>query len=343
MACWNSWTASSGKLGAPMSKRAREHHAGKRRRRALWFAFWILMGLFGLAFGTLIGYLSVAGEGTVRRAVVAYLRGETKPENAFPARDRITVLIAGADENRDHRKHVVTATARTDTIMVAQFDFKKGNLHALSIPRDTLVRIPGHGWGKINAAHALGGPQLLAETVSRLLGDIPIDHVVIVSYKAFEEAVDALGGVTLEIEKPMHYRDNWGDLHIDLEPGVHHLNGKQALGYVRFRHSDSDFHRIERQQKFMRAIKERLKDPTVWLKAPNALSAALRHIRTTMEYEQMLALAFFASQLPDTQIRTETLPVRNGKGTNLVVQREKARELLRDLGFWDSDHLSYAR
>ncbi|MCL6533449.1 MAG: LCP family protein [Armatimonadetes bacterium] len=315
----------------------------RRRRRWLWYLFWTLMGLFGLTLGALLGYLSFAGEGTVRRAVVAYIRGETKPENAFPGKDRITVLIVGADENRDRRKRVVETAARTDTIVVAQFDFKNQRISALSIPRDTLVRIPRHGWGKINAAHVLGGPQLLVETVSQLLGNIRIDHVVIVSYKAFEEAVDALGGVWVDVEKPMHYHDNWGDLHIDLEPGLQLLNGKQALGYVRFRHSDSDFHRIERQQKFMRAVKERLKDPSVWLKAPNALSAALRHIRTTMEYEQMLALALFARQLPDTSIRTETLPVRDGRGTNLLVNREKARELLQELGFWDDGYLSYAR
>lgn len=331
-----------------MAKRARESYSvkfqgRKRRRRVLWVIFWVVMAFLGLALGSLLGYLSVAGDGTVRRAVIAYIRGETNPENAFPSKERIVVLAVGADENRDRRKRVIDTTARTDTIVVVQFDFKNQRVNALSIPRDTLVRIPRHGWGKINSAHVLGGPQLLAETVSQLLGNIRIDHLVIVNYKAFEEAVDALGGVTIEVEKRMRYHDNWGDLHIDLQPGVQHLNGKQALGYVRFRHTDSDFHRIERQQKFMRAVKERLKDPTVWLKVPNALSSALRHVRTTMEYEQMLALAFFARQLPDANIRTKTLPVRDGSGTNLLVQRERARELLRELGFLDSGFLSYAR
>jgi anionic cell wall polymer biosynthesis LytR-Cps2A-Psr (LCP) family protein len=176
-----------------------------------------------------------------------------------------------------------------------------------------------------------------------LLGNLQIDEVVIVSYKAFEEAVDALGGVTIEVEKRMVYHDNWGDLHVDLHPGVQRLNGKQALGYVRYRHSDSDFHRIERQQKFMRAVKERLKDPSVWMRAPQVLAAGLRHTRTTMEFEQLLALALFARQLSDEQIRTETLPVRNGAGTSLIVKREEATQLIRELGFWDTDTYSYAR
>jgi anionic cell wall polymer biosynthesis LytR-Cps2A-Psr (LCP) family protein len=124
---------------------------------------------------------------------------------------------------------------------------------------------------------------------------------------------------------------------------VQRLNGKQALGYVRFRHTDSDFHRIERQQKFMRAVKERLKDPSVWMRAPQVLAAGLRHTRTTMEFEQLLALALFARQLSDEQIRTETLPVRNGAGTSLIVKREEATQLIRELGFWDTDTYSYAR
>ncbi|MGQ9658395.1 MAG: LCP family protein [Fimbriimonadales bacterium] len=314
-----------------------------RMRRVLWAFFWLMFWTSGLILGTALGYLHVASEGTVSRAVVAYIKGETKPENAFPGKRKLTILLVGADENRDNRKRVVDKMARTDTLVVVQVDIVNQRIHALSIPRDTLVRIPRHGWGKINSAHALGGPRLLVETVSELLGNLQIDELIIVSYKAFEEAVDALGGVTIEVEKRMRYHDNWGDLHIDLQPGVQHLNGKQALGYVRYRHSDSDFHRIERQQKFMRAVKERLKDPSVWMRAPQVLAAGLRHTRTTMEFEQLLALALFARQLSDEQIRTETLPVRNGQGTALLVQREAATQLIRELGFWDTDTYSYAK
>lgn len=322
---------------APPTKRK------SRVRRIVWAFFWIVFWLCGLLLGSALGYLHFASEGTVSRAVVAYITGETKPENAFPGKRKLTILVVGADENRDNRKRVVNAMARTDTIMVVQVDFVNQRIHALSIPRDTLVRIPGHGWGKINSAHAIGGPKLLVETVSTLLGNLQIDEVVIISYKAFEEAIDALGGVTIEVEKRMRYHDNWGDLHVDLQPGVQHLSGKQALGYVRFRHTDSDFHRIERQQKFIRAVKERLKDPSVWMRAPQVLAAGLRHTRTTMEFEQLLALALFAHQLRDDQIRTETLPVRDGAGTSLIVKREEATQLIRELGFWDTDTYSYAR
>lgn len=162
-------------------------------RRIFWATFWVLFWLSGLVLGSIIGYLHFASEGTASRAVIAYITGETKPENAFPGKNKLTILVVGADENRDHRKRVVDTMARTDTIVVAQVDFVNRRINALSIPRDTLVRIPRHGWGKINSAHALGGPRLLVETVSTLLGNLQIDEVVIVSYKAFEEAIDALG------------------------------------------------------------------------------------------------------------------------------------------------------
>ena len=167
---------------------AAQKRRSSRVRRVLWAFFWIVFWTSGLILGTTLGYLHVASEGTVSRAVVAFIKGETNPENAFPNKRKLTILMVGADENRDSRKRVVDTMARTDTIVVVQVDFVNRRIHALSIPRDTLVRIPRHGWGKINSAHALGGPRLLVETVSQLLGNLQIDEVIIVSYKAFEES-----------------------------------------------------------------------------------------------------------------------------------------------------------
>jgi hypothetical protein len=82
--------------------------ARRRARRIFWGVFWVLFWLCGLLLGALLGYLSFAGEGTVRRALIAYMKGETRPEVAFPAQDSVTVLVVGADENRDRRKRVVT-------------------------------------------------------------------------------------------------------------------------------------------------------------------------------------------------------------------------------------------
>lgn len=318
------------------------HVKYRRGRRILKYFFWSIICFLAVMIGAAFGYLAYAGDGSVGRAVMAYIRGETKPEVAFPGRDILTVLVLGADEDRDNRKRITNENARTDSIMLVRFDFRNHEITGVSIPRDTQVRIPDHGWGKINAAHVLGGPELAVRTVSQLLGDIPIDQVLVISYKSFEKAVDLMGGVQINVDKSLHYDDNWGDLHIHLEPGLQWLDGEQALGYVRYRHSDSDFKRIERQRQFMQALKSRIHDPRVWLQVPNIISEGLRHTRTTMDYTQLLALGQFGKETPDANIRIETLPVYDGRGTNLVVDRKRASDLLKELKFWEPDHLSYA-
>jgi LCP family protein required for cell wall assembly len=302
---------------------------------------WTFIWILGILGGAAMGYLTFAGDGSVRKAVVAYIRGDIKPDVAFAGAHTQTILLLGADEDRDHRKRVTQNRARTDTVVVLKFDFKNYKVEGVSIPRDTLVRIPDRGWGKINAAHALGGPELTVRTVSQLLGDIPIDHVVVLSYKSFEKMIDMMGGVEINVEKRMKYDDNWGDLHVDLHPGIQWLNGNEALGFVRFRHSDSDFMRIERQKQFVQAVKSRLKEPGVWLQAPNILNEGLRHIRTTLGYEQLLSIGYFGRQLPEGSLRIETLPVLESRGsTDLYVDRKRASDLMRDLGFWETNHVS---
>src|SRR5690606_13458695 len=122
---------------------------------------------------------------------------------------------------------------RTDTIILATIDKAEGSIHAVAIPRDTRVRIPGRsGYDRINAAHAYGGPKLAVRTVEELLG-IEIDYYVRIDYEGFETIIDTLGGVVIDVERPMRYVDRAQGLDIDLKPGVQLLNGKQALDYVR--------------------------------------------------------------------------------------------------------------
>jgi LCP family protein required for cell wall assembly len=135
----------------------------------------------------------------------------------------------------------------------------------LGIPRDLRVEIPGRGRDKINHAYAFGGPQLARRTVERFLGR-DIDFHAVALFAGFETAVDALGGVWLEVPdvegggRGMNYDDNAGNLHIHLRPGYQHLDGRRALGFVRYRKSnarglgDGDEGRSGRQQQFLRAM-----------------------------------------------------------------------------------------
>jgi LCP family protein required for cell wall assembly len=120
----------------------------------------------------------------------------------------------------------------------------------VSLPRDLRTEIDGHA-SKINAAFALGGPDLLVKTVERTTG-LPINHYAEIDFAGFLEVVDALGGVTLCNRSGHRLDDAYANLHMD--PGCQHMNGVKALAFVRARHIDSDFGRIGRQQEFLRAV-----------------------------------------------------------------------------------------
>ncbi|MCL4310226.1 MAG: LCP family protein [Actinomycetota bacterium] len=163
------------------------------------------------------------------------------------------ILVMGADKDPDSSSH------RSDTLMLVRVDPQGNTLSVLSIPRDLIVQIPGHGSDKINAAYSYGGVPLAIETVRKLTGE-PIHHFVVMDFDGFSKAVDALGGIYVDVDH-RYYNDNSdaapgeGYDPIDVMPGYQRLNGQDALHYVRFRHTDSDFMRIRRQQYFLRDAK----------------------------------------------------------------------------------------
>ena len=167
----------------------------------------------------------------------------------------------GVDERDDD-------VGRSDTLMVATLDPKKDQAALMSVPRDTRVKIKGHGWDKINAAYAYGsakggpeaGEKLAQRTVEDFLG-VNMDHYVVVNIQAFQKIIDAIGGIDIDVEKRMYYEDPWDDdggLIIDLQPGMQHMDGKTAVTYVRYRDEEGDIGRIKRQQKFMKACMDKV-------------------------------------------------------------------------------------
>lgn len=138
---------------------------------------------------------------------------------------------------------------RTDAIMLVHVSGDRESVQVMSIPRDSWVSIPGHGEAKINAAYSFGGPTLMIQTVENLTG-VRIDHFAIADFESFATLTDELGGVDITMPEGM---DNVG---VTLEPGTHHLDGDEALAYVRQRYGllRGDFDRVQRQQNWMRAI-----------------------------------------------------------------------------------------
>ncbi len=169
------------------------------------------------------------------------------PGGAAPApRGTVTVLLMGSDERHDKNGNVVAGdVAHSDTMILAAVDTDRKSVRLMSLPRDLLVSIPGYGPGhRINEAYTLGetnhlqggGPALAVRTVEQLVG-VQIPYYAVVTFDGFRQGVDAVGGVTIDVERPITDHDYPGD-HFDLIPvyvpaGRQMLNGERGLWYVR--------------------------------------------------------------------------------------------------------------
>lgn len=177
--------------------------------------------------------------------------------------------------------------SRSDTIVVA-----KAGKGMLAVPRDTLVEIPGVGEDKINAAFAIGGPELTVDTLEDLTG-LSIGNYVVVYFGGVEEIVDTLGGITLTVEEPIAY--SLDGRYVEIPAGTRTLNGREALAYVRYRGDPTaDIGRIGRQQRFLVALAEEATSPSKLPRIPATARAVWRNIETNMN---PLEAALFAARM----------------------------------------------
>lgn len=186
-------------------------------------------------------------------------------ESQFASQPR-NVLILGSDsraglspeEQAAFGTEETIGGQRSDTIILMHVDPRRDRAVVVHFPRDLRVVIPGHGLDKINAAYEYGGPRLVVRTVRRFTG-LPIHNYVEVNLAGFEGLVDALGGVRICVDRPMH--DPLAGLDIP-RAGCYTFDGEEALAFVRARHVEGDFipdfARIARQQQFIRAMLNRL-------------------------------------------------------------------------------------
>lgn len=209
---------------------------------------------------------------------------------------------------------------RTDTIMIAHLPDNSTKPTLLSLPRDSQVTIPGHGRNKINAAFSIGGAPLLVETVEQATG-LHIDHYAEIGFGGFANIVDAIGGVQMCLDQPMH--DDFTN--VSLPAGCQKFNGAQALGFVRMRHSDatprSDLDRVENQRKFMGALASQIASPGTLLNpfdlfpllssAPDALT-----MDNGDHLQNLLGLAWALRGVSSGGVVTTTVPVTSGSAEN---------------------------
>ncbi len=185
-----------------------------------------------------------------------------------------TFLLVGTDQD----------DGNTDTIMVVSYDTKNQDINIMSIPRDTMIN---EKWDikKINSVYSRTGNSIdsLAKRVQKLIGFKP-DFYVKVELEMFVKLVDLVDGVEFDVPQDMNYDDDWQDLHIHLKKGVQTLNGKDAMGLVRFRrYSEGDIKRVEVQQSFMKALIKECLSIKHWGKIKAYIDLAMENVETDLD------------------------------------------------------------
>lgn len=217
--------------------------------------------------------------------------------------NKINIMVLGVDKRGDD-------VGRSDTLFVVTVDTNTKEVAMLSIPRDTRVKIPGKGWDKINHAYAFGGHKLTQQAVEGLLG-IKIDHHIMINIAGFKKIIDAIGGVTIDVEKRMYYNDPYDDnggLVINLRAGVQRMDGDTAIQYVRYRDEEGDIGRVERQQKFIKAVLREVASPSVITKIPAIIREVSSAIESDMSTSEMLNLAKIVNDASKNGLRTDMVP-----------------------------------
>lgn len=306
------------------SRRLRRNRKKRRIRRLLFTVF-----LFSLIIGlSAIGYASWrvdhALEGLLDQTEISQEDESSLVEE--PTDKTLTVLIMG----RDFRPE--TGTNLTDVMIVAAIDMDHKKVSMVSIPRDTKVRISEIDRRvKANEAFNIGevlrrqaeeneeevtmdGPALAKKMAGRIF-DISIDRYILVDFQSFMAIVDEVGGIQVDVERELIYNDPTDDTHINLQPGNQHLNGKEALDWVRHRHDDrgteyysSDFDRNMRQREVIKAVSSELGSFQGATKIFDVLDTMSEHIQTDLSKQQIKQLVWSFKAFDPNQIKSIETP-----------------------------------
>jgi len=263
-----------------------------RNKRRGWKVFYVILGffigLFILFLSTLLGFRI-----PIHWTVIKEVMGYSEPQNTL-------ILVVGQDSIEPRR---------SDTIILVGINSQIDQVLLFSIPRDSRFLIPGRGYDKVNHSYAQGGIGLLRQTLENAL-EIRIPYFVEVDYEGFEKVIDALGGIELEVEKPLKYVDKAQDLYIDIPAGKQVLNGEKALQYVRFRYDKlGDIGRIKRQQEFLQALLDKMENDSLLVtRLPQLIENVRAALTTNLTSEYLTQLIMWFQGLNQRVIKMEMMP-----------------------------------
>ena len=325
--------------GQPPSGGQRAPRTGRWRRRLKRIVVvGLVLAITGTVAGLGAGYLIESHlSGNLHRITGAFSGVNPSTRPSAGAGNVQTILAVGLDVRSPDQTTGLSATdpqaaeggERSDTIMLIRFDPDQHSASVVSIPRDSWVPVPGKGTMKINAAYALGGPSLLISTVE-LLTDVRIDHFMLVDFAGFRSIVDILQGVDVQVASQT--TDLSG---VVFHAGTNHLDGTQALAYVRQRYGlpAGDLDRVRRQQSFLRAVMTKIAstnpagDPVQTYRLLDAMTQAVS-VDDGYTTGQLRSLALAAARLGTGSVWFLTAPVTGTgwEGDQSVVYLDAARD-----------------
>ena len=288
---------------------AERSHRRRRRRRILLILLVVFVLLAGAGVAAAGFYVRSIDKSVSRIEAFDQVPEQTRPQKVEVAGDAMNFLVLGSD-TRDPES---TGGSRSDTIILLHLPRDRSGAQLVSIPRDTWVHVPrskdgrhGDVNAKINAAFAWGGAPLTVQTVEAYTG-VRIDHVVMVDFAGFKEIVDALGGVTVDVEKDFTSTHSLSAGNVrQFHKGPQTMDGATALDYARERYafSDGDFARIRHQQQVIKAILSKASSGGI-LTNPGRLNAFLRATADSVAVDDTLNTVDMATQL--RHLRSENL------------------------------------
>ena len=255
-------------------------------------------------------------------------------------KNRVNILVMGIDRSVERAE---SNSFRSDTIILVTVNFKTGDVDMITFPRDSYVKLYGKDgllideldpFNKINEAFSRGGMmkhggyQSEMNTVSRLIGGIPVSYYVSFDMNAVKEIVDAMGGVDYEVDIDVYMNGR------ELHPGLQHLDGQAVLDYCRQRKGSSDTARADRQQRMLMAIFEQMKSTGQIANIPKIYKAVSDCIDTDLSFEQICSLSLIAVRMDSEQLNRHMV---KGKFASLyqrdvwLVDAEELKTLIKDV------------
>jgi LCP family protein required for cell wall assembly len=333
---------------APLTRQdVRRGRRGRRRVLVTLFVVLVLLAAVPLSVGWYLQHRLTSQIGRIHDVFSPLDEAQrpAKVTSGAPGAKAMNILLMGTDRRSDVATTGSGARApewtpgaqRSDTLMLLHIDGSRQVAAVVSIPRDSWVEIPGHGYGKINAAYSYGGPSLTVATVEKLTR-IRIDHLAVIDWDGFKELTDHVGGVDIDVPETVYDEAN----DVTWTAGRHHLDGTEALLYVRQRYGlpGGDFDRVKRQQAFLRAVMEASLEQEMRLKPQllyGFLSTVARNVSVDAGWStgDMAKLLVSMRDFRSANLRFLTAPVAGTSmvGSQSVVRLDDAagRVLWRDL------------